>query len=146
MHLKKSFEVDRARDDVVEILCREESLLALFPNGESEALESSADRITTRTHYRVLGRDGVATFHFDFLMDGNIRFEKVCDGRMWSALKGEVDIEERGAGSRITLSLDGRTKPLIPEFSIKAPMEEQLAEMLQAMRERLLSEARETGN
>lgn len=141
MHLEKSFEVDRPRDDVVEILCQQETLLGLFPNGESEVVESNGDRITTRTKYRALGREGVATFHFDFLMDGNIRFAKVCDGRVWSALEGEVEIEERGSRTRVSLALDGKTKALVPEFTIKGPMEEQLAEMVQAMRDRLTGEA-----
>jgi carbon monoxide dehydrogenase subunit G len=137
MHLEKSFDVQRPRDDVVEVLCREDTLLSLFPSGRNEVVKSSPDRITTRTHYTALGREGVATFHFDFLMDGNIRFEKVCDGRVWRSLKGEVEIEERGAGTRVRVSLDGATKSLVPEFTIKGPMEEQIAEMASAMRSQL---------
>jgi len=137
MHLEKHFDVDQGRDEVVEALCQEATLLALFGEGQSEVVERRADRITTRTHYTALGREGVATFHFDFLMDGNIRFEKVCDGRVWRSLRGEVEIAERKSGTRVRLELDGSTKSFVPEFTIKGPMEEQLAEMTNAMRERL---------
>ena len=137
MHLEKSFEVDRSRDAVVEILCQPETLLGLLPSGQSEVVESSADRVTTRTRYRALGREGVATFHFDFLLDGNIRFEKVCDGRVWRSLRGDVEIEEQGPRTRVRLSLDGQTRPLVPEFTIRIPLEEQLAEMTQTLCEQL---------
>jgi carbon monoxide dehydrogenase subunit G len=137
MHLEKRFDVARSRDEVVEILCQQDTLLSLFPNGENEVVESSPDRLTTRTHYTALGREGVATFHFDFLMDGNLRFEKVCDGRVWRSLVGEVEVEERGAGSRVQLRLEGSTKALVPEFAIKGPMEEQMEEMTGALRDRL---------
>ena len=137
MHLEKSFDVQKPRDDVVEVLCREDTLLSLFPSGRNEVVKSSPDRITTRTHYTALGREGVATFHFDFLMDGNIRFEKVCDGRVWRDLHGEVEVDERGDGARVALRMEGRTKPLIPEFTIKGPLEEQIAEMASALERRL---------
>lgn len=137
MHLEKRFDVAMSRDEVVESLCQEEAVLSLFASGETEVADRQGDRITTRTHYTALGREGVATFHFDFLMDGNIRFEKVCDGRVWQSLRGEVDIEERDDGTRVRLTLDGATKALVPEFAIKGPMEEQIAEMIAAMRARL---------
>jgi hypothetical protein len=137
MHLERQFDVALERDDVVEKLSHEDTLLSLFQNGESEIADRKGDRITIRTHYTALGREGVATFHFDFLMDGNIRFEKVCDGRVWKSLHGEVEIEERGSGTRVGLTLDGATKALVPEFTIKGPMEEQIEEMVAAMSARL---------
>jgi carbon monoxide dehydrogenase subunit G len=137
MRLTKSFQVKRARDDVVEILSRDETLIGLFPDSDTEIVERKGDRCTTRTRYRALGREGVATFHFTFLMDGNVRFEKVCDGRVWRELRGEVDVEERGAGARVSIELEGRTKALVPEFTIKGPMEEQIAQMSDALRRHL---------
>ena len=74
MRVEKSFEVNRSRDEVVELLCRDEVLLQLLP-GKSEIIDSSGDNRRLRTHYRALGRDGVATFDFSFLLDGNIRFQ-----------------------------------------------------------------------
>lgn len=136
MRVEKSFEVERNRDEVVELLCRDEALLQLLP-GESEIVESKGDHRTLRTHYRALGRDGVATFEFTFLLDGNIRFQKVCDGRVWRELSGEVLIEERGRRTQLRIKLSGRTKGLVPEFTIKQPMEEQVEQMSAALRDLL---------
>ena len=136
MRVEKSFEVERSRDDVVELLCQDETLLKLFP-GESEIVESEGDRRTIRTHYRALGREGVATFHFTFLMDGNIRFEKVCDGRVWRELKGEVEVQQRGKAAQLRIQMSGRTKTLVPEFTIQQPMEEQIEQMTDSLRELL---------
>ena len=79
--------------------------------------------------YRALGREGEATFHFSFLLDGGMRFEKVCDGRVWRELKGTVSFEERGEKTRVKIAMDGRTKPLVPEFAIRGQMQEQLADV-----------------
>ena len=136
MRVEKSFEVSRNRDEVVERLCSDETLLELLP-GESEIVESEGDHRTVRTHYQALGREGVATFDFTFLMDGNIRFQKRCDGRIWRELSGEVAIEERRNGAQLNIQMSGRTKPLIPEFTIKQPMEEQVEQMASALRELL---------
>jgi len=137
MELSKKFDTQKTRDEVVDILGEEGTLLSLFGEGETEIVGRSQDRITTRTHYRALGRDGYATFHFDYLMDGNIRFEKVCDGNVWRDLTGEVLVEERGDGARVALRMKGRTKTLVPEFTIKGPLEEQIAEMANALKDRL---------
>ena len=136
MKIEKSFRVDRGRDEVVEVLSTEDTLLDLFP-GETEIVESGNDRRTTRTHYSALGREGVATFHWTTLLDGNLRFEKVCDGRIWRELRGEVMVEEQGSGSRVRIEMSGRTKSLVPEFTIKGQMEEQIAQMSRALRDRL---------
>ena len=137
MHLEKQFDVDRPRDASVEIVAREESLLGLFPGEETEITGRDNDRVTTRTRYRALGRDGVATFHFTFLLDGNIRFEKVCDGRVWRELVGTVSFEERGEATRVRIEMDGHTKPFVPEFTIKPAMQEQIEQMAAALRERI---------
>jgi hypothetical protein len=134
MQLEKSIDVARSRDQVVELLSRDETLVRLMTSGETEIIESDGDRRTTRTQYRALGREGVATFHFTYLMDGGIRFEKVCDGRVWRELRGEVSVDETSrGGSSVKIELVGRTKSLVPEFTIKGPMEEQIAEMTQAL-------------
>jgi len=136
MRLEETFCVDRSRDDVVEALAEEATLTELIP-GDTEIVDRGSDRLTTRTRYTVLGREGTATFHWTWLMDGNVRFEKVCDGNVWRKLTGEVCVEEEGAGARVTLTLDGRTRTLVPEFTIKGQMESQIADMTGALRERL---------
>ena len=67
MDLKKRFTVARPRDEVVERLCCDETLLDLMSRGETEIVESRGDHRTTRTRYTALGREGVATFRFTFL-------------------------------------------------------------------------------
>ena len=138
MEQSRRFEVSRSRDAIVERLCRDETLLELLPQGKTEILESSGDRRTARTHYTALGRSGTVTFHFTFLMDGNIRFEKVCDGNIWRELKGFVDVEEISEGRcEVSIELSGTTKALVPEFTIRGPMEEQIDQMADALEARL---------
>jgi carbon monoxide dehydrogenase subunit G len=138
MNLTKRFRVARPRDEVVERLCCDETLLDLMSRGETEIVESRGDHRTTRTRYTALGREGVATFHFTFMMDGNVRFEKICDGKVWKQLEGRVDVEEvDDASCEVQIELSGRTKALVPELAIKLPMEEQIRDMTAALAERL---------
>lgn len=136
MRLEKTVEVARPRDEVLEALWRDETLTELFPDAESEVVESGPERKTTRTRYRALGREGVATFHFDRLPDGNLAFEKVCDGKVWRELYGELVVEERRGRTRIHLTLEGRTRPLVPELAIRGPLKEQLEQMARALEDR----------
>jgi hypothetical protein len=137
VHLEKQFDVDRSRDDTVACVLRDDTLLELFPDARSEIVERSGDRRTVRSHYHALGREGTATFHFDFLLDGGVRFEKVCDGKVWHRLVGALSFEERGSGTRVRIELDGQTRPLVPEFTIKGAMRDQLEQMARALRQRI---------
>jgi len=132
MHLETSFVVSRSRAEVVEILFHDESLVALLP-GRSKIIAREGQRKTTSTQFTALGRSGKAVFHFEFLLDGNIRFEKECDGVVWAELIGEVRVEE-DRETRVWMSMEGRTKPMVPEFAIKGPMEDQLLQMSEALR------------
>ncbi len=136
MELRKSFRTGTSRDDAVERLCSDDTLTALLP-GDSEIVASDGERRTTRTRYTALGREGVATFHFSYLLDGNMRFEKVCDGKVWRRLEGSVVIDEDGEGSVVTIEMDGRTKTLVPELAIRGPLEDQMQTMMDALRELL---------
>ncbi len=137
MQIRRRFNVRCPRDTVVELAAREETLLGLFPETKTEIVERKGDRITLRSHYTALGRDGVATFHFDFLMDGNVRFEKVCDGQVWRELRGDLEFEERGDDeTEVAIYMDGRTRTLVPEITIKGPMEDQVTAMEKALRSR----------
>ena len=135
MQLEKQFDVNRPRDAAVELVAREETLPALFPQAKTEVVAREGDRSTLRAHYRALGREGTATFHFDFLPDGGVRFEKLCDGRVWRELQGAVSFEKRGKGTRVRIELKGRTKALVPELAIRGAMQEQMDEMALALRE-----------
>ena len=142
MQLSQRFEVGLPRDEVVDRLCRDETLLGLLPEGDTEIVDRAGDRRTARTRYTALGREGVATFHFDYLMDGGVRFEKICDGRVWRELKGRVEVEELADDRcEVRIDLDGRTKSLVPEFTIKGPMDDQIRQMSANLKRRLGDDA-----
>jgi hypothetical protein len=137
VHLEKEFEVRQPREVAAEIAGRDETLISLFPDTRTEIVERSGNRRTARSHYTALGRAGTATFHFTTGEDGDVEFEKVCDGNVWRELKGRVSFRERGDRTRVRLSLDGRTKPLVPEFTIKGTLRDQIEEMAGALRRTL---------
>lgn len=137
MHLEKEFEVGQPPESVYRHVASDETLLTLFPDTQTEIVESRGDRRTLRSHYRALGQEGTATFHFTFVPEDAVRFEKVCDGRMWRELRGTVSFRSRGDGTRVRIELDGRTKSLVPEFTIKGAMKDQLEQMARVLRRRL---------
>lgn len=137
MHLEKDFVVDRDPDAARRLCSDDAALIDLFPETRTEIIESKGTRRTLRSHYEALGQPGSATFHFDFVPGDDIHFEKVCDGRIWRELVGRVSFEAKGKGVRVKLSMDGRTKPLVPEFTIKGTMQEQLDQMAKALKRRL---------
>ncbi len=134
MRLEKNFGVDRQLDSTCRIAARDETLISLFPDAKTEIVEREGNRRTTRTHYHALGREGIATFHFDFFPDGRISFEKICDGNVWQELSGTVSFEKRGNGTQVALKMVGRTKALVPEFAIRAPMRDQIEQMASSLR------------
>jgi carbon monoxide dehydrogenase subunit G len=129
VHIEKQFDVKRPRAEAAKVLADDDTLVSLFPDTDTEIVERKGSRRTTRSRYRALGREGVATFHFDVSGDGNVRFEKVCDGRVWKELRGQ--------GTRVRIEMEGRTKALVPEFTIRGPMQEQIEQMANALREKL---------
>jgi hypothetical protein len=135
MRLVKKFEVEQPRDVAVEVAGRDETLIDLFPDAETEIVESRGTRKTAVSHYRVLGREGEATFHFDYLPDGNVAFGKVCDGRVWKSLEGSLEFEERPAGTQVRIQMVGETKAFVPEFTIRGPMQDQIEQMADALRD-----------
>ena len=137
MHLEKQFDVKRPRAEAIAITARDETLLGLFPDTKTEIVESTGKRRTARTTYTALGRQGTATFHFDFRPDGNVDFEKVCDGNVWRELRGALTFQEKSGRTRVRIEMDGRTKALVPEFTIKGAMRDQIDQMARALRERL---------
>lgn len=137
MHLEKQFEVERSRAAAARAVASDETLLGLFPDTETEIVERRGKRRTVRSRYRAFGQEGTATFHFTFRPDGDVEFEKVCDGRVWRALNGSVCFEERGRKTRVRIEMDGSTRSLVPEFTICGAMNEQLEQMAAALRERI---------
>lgn len=137
MRLREEFDVEAGREDAWRRVARDETLLELFPETRSEIVASEGPRRTLRSHYRALGQEGTATFHFTFVPEREVRFEKVCDGRVWNRLDGRVSFDERRGGTRVCIEMEGRTKALVPEFTIRGAMQDQLRQMVEALRERL---------
>jgi len=135
--MEKEFDVDRPRAEAAALLAEDGVLCELFPDTETEIVARKASRKTIASHYTALGREGTATFHFDFAPGGDVTFEKVCDGRVWRELRGAVTLTERKDKTRVRIELEGRTKTLVPEFTIRGPMQDQLDQMAKALRRRL---------
>jgi len=140
MHLEKEFDAPCSPEQARALAARDETLTGLFPDSKTEIVKATGQRKTTRTHYTALGREGTLTFHFDFLDDGDIVFEKVCDGNVWKQLMGKLSFREGRGGTRVRIEMDGRTKGLVPEFTIKSPMRDQIDQMARALRERFAQE------
>jgi carbon monoxide dehydrogenase subunit G len=135
MRLVKEFEVQRPRADAVAAVATDEALVGLFPGTETEIVATRGARRTARSRYRALGREGEATFHFTFRPDGGVAFEKVCDGRVWRQLDGSLSFEACGKDATLVrIEMEGKTKALVPEFTIKGPMQDQIEQMADALR------------
>jgi hypothetical protein len=137
VHLEKCFDVKQERDVSVAAAATEDTILTLFPDAKAQIVARDGDRLTVRMHYNALGREGETIFHFTFLLDGGVAFEKVCDGNVWRRLRGTVSFEERGSGTRVRIDMDGATKALVPELAIRGPMKSQIEQMAAALRARI---------
>jgi len=135
--MEKEFDVARPRAEAAALLADDAVLCELFPDTDTEIVARKASRKTIASHYTALGREGTATFHFDFAPGGDVKFEKVCDGRVWRELRGAVTLTERKDKTRVRIELEGRTKTLVPEFTIRGPMQDQLEQMAKALKRRL---------
>ena len=138
MRLVKEFEVRAPRERAIAVAAEDETLVGLFPGSETEIVEKRGARKTARSRYRALGREGEATFHFTFKPGGDVAFEKVCDGRVWRRLDGSLSFESSGpAATLVRIEMEGKTKGLVPEFTIKGPMQDQIEQMAEALRRKI---------
>lgn len=137
MHIDTRFDVDATPEACRRAFDEDDMLRALFPDTRTEVVERSSVRKTIVTEYSALGQQGEATFHFELDDDRAVRFAKVCNGRVWKKLAGQVRFDSKGAGTRVTISMDGRTKGLVPEFTIRAPLKDQLEQMAGALQRHL---------
>lgn len=127
------FQTRCLHEEAVRRIADDALLEALFPEAKIRIVERKGARRTIESDYEVLGRPGMATFHFDTGDNGDIHFQKICDGRVWRELVGSLLLEATGAGTEVRIELEGRTKTLVPELAIRVPMEDQLAQMSQAL-------------
>ena len=137
MQLRRKFSVATDVDAVSSALADEGTLIGLFPDARTEVLERSEGRCTLHSRFTAMGQEGEATFHFDFSRPGRVTFEKVCNGKVWKRLRGEVVADAGRSGTQVRVELVGATKAFVPELAIKIPMERQIDEMVDALRERL---------
>jgi carbon monoxide dehydrogenase subunit G len=137
MHIDTRFDVDATPEACRRAFDEDDMLRELFPDTRTEVVESSSTRKTIVTEYSALGQQGEATFHFELDDDRAVRFAKVCNGRIWRKLAGQVRFEPKGSGTRVTIEMDGRTKGFVPEFTIRAPMGDQLEQMARALKRHL---------
>ena len=136
MTFEKEFVVDRPRDEVVVDLDDNRTFAAFFPD---TTVTRKSERVReTSTPFRALGQSRAIRFVFETLPDGNVRFEKICDGNVWRSLEGEVKLEGRPQGdTRVVLRMHGRTRTFVPEMTIRGPMRDQIEQMTSALRARL---------
>ena len=139
MKLLKEFDVDASRERACAVLAEDDTLTSLFPDTVTEIVARAGKRRTTKSRYKLLGQDGEATFHFDAQPHGGVRFQKVCDGRIWKELSGGVTLSQRGPKVHVRIDMEGKTKGFVPEFTIKAPLQKQLDDMARALRKRMES-------
>ena len=133
MEIDEQFVVGRGRDEVARSMDRDETFAALFPDTSVHSLGKHERE--TRTPYPGPGRARDIRFVFRTGSDGNVRFEKICDGNIWRSLEGEVRLE--GVDDRMTrvvLTMQGRTRAFVPELTIRSPMRDQLSQMAKALR------------
>ncbi len=133
MKIDQEFLVGRSRDEVARSLDRDETFAALFPDTSVRSLGEHARE--TQTPYPGPGRARDIRFVFRTASDGNVRFEKICDGNIWRSLEGEVRLEPvDDRMTRVVLTMEGRTRAFVPELTIRAPMREQIGQMAKALR------------
>jgi hypothetical protein len=130
------FVVRRPKAELAQILASDATVTQLFP--DTEIVSSKGGARETKTRVSALGVESIVRFVFRGDADGGLRFEKICDGRVWRSLEGTIRLlPVNDATTRVRIEMEGSTKALVPEFTIRAPMKDQLQQMTRALRERL---------
>ena len=136
MKFDNEFVVRRPKPELAQILAADATITQLFP--DTEITKSSGGVRETVTRVSALGVESTVRFVFRTVADGGLRFEKICDGRVWRSLEGAIQlVPVNDATTRVRIEMEGSTKALVPEFTIRAPMKDQLQQMTRALRERL---------
>jgi hypothetical protein len=136
MRLEKEFVIAQPREVCSKALEDDATYTSLFP--DTEITSSSGGVRETLTHYSALGQTRQIRFVFRTEGPGKLRFEKICDGNVWRSLQGELRLEPLGKSkTRVVLSMEGRTRALVPELTIRVPMREQFEQMSRSLRARL---------
>lgn len=138
VHFESDFTVPRSRAEVAILLDDDETITSLLPG--TAILPRCDGTRETRTP-SPLGQSRDIRFIFHRVEDGGLLFEKICDGNIWRSLDGQVRLEDIGTNcTRVQLRMDGRTRALVPELTIRGPMRDQIEQMTKALRARLGAE------
>ena len=136
MKFDSEFIVRRPKSELAQVLASDATVMQLFP--DTEIVSSNAGARETKTRVSALGVESIVRFVFRTAADGGLRFEKICDGRVWRSLVGAIRLlPVNDATTRVQIEMEGTTKALVPEFTIRAPMKDQLQQITRALRERL---------
>jgi len=136
MKFENEFVVRRPLAACASVLESDATITSLFP--DTEIVSNTGGVRETRTRVSALGTESIVRFKFKSRPDGGMRFEKICDGKIWRSLEGNISLAAVGGETtRVLIALDGSTRALVPEFTIKAPMKDQLAQMTRALRARM---------
>ena len=136
MKLEETFVIRQPRSLIAARLDDDQAFASLFPK---TTVVKTGERVReTCTPFTVLGQEREIRFVFETLPDGNVRFAKICDGNVWRSLEGEVWLDEKDSQTtRVCLRMEGRTRTLVPELTIRGPLREQIGQMAAALRKRL---------
>jgi len=133
--LHKEFVVARPREPLAAALDDDQMLEKLFPGTR---IETRVDGVReTFTPFQALGQSREVHMLFQTLPDGNLRFEKVCDGNIWRFLEGKIELEDDAGTTTVRISMEGQTRSFVPEITIRVPMREQIEQMAKSLRAEL---------
>jgi hypothetical protein len=136
MKFENEFVVRRPLQACASVLASDATITSLFP--DTEIVSNAGGVRETRTRVSALGTESIVRFKFKGRPDGGMRFEKICDGKIWRALEGNISLAAvSDATTRVLIAMEGSTRALVPEFTIKGPMKDQLQQMTRALRARM---------
>lgn len=136
MKFENEFVVRRPVAACASVLESDATITSLFP--DTEIVSSVGGVRETRTRVSALGAETTVRFKFKSRPGGGMRFEKICDGKIWRSLEGNISLAAvNPETTRVVIAMDGSTRALVPEFTIKAPMKDQLQQMTRALRARM---------
>ena len=143
MHLEKQFDVKRPRAEAAQRRWRDDETLAQpLPRHEhrDRRAQGQTPHDAQPLHARSVARASRPSTS-SFRDDGDVDFEKVCDGRVWRELRGTRDASRTAARARACASRwTGAPRRSCRSSRSAAPMQEQIEQMATALRKRLARE------
>ena len=132
MNLEREFPLECSRQEIVDALRSDEVLANIFPDTRIQAGADGTRETFTRDN--ALGQQKELHMIFHTEDSGDLCFEKVCDGSVWRSLDGRIELEAlEYQVTNVRIAMKGRTRPLVPELTIRGPMESQLDQMADSL-------------